>query len=97
MAQTGGDEVEADEVLLEIGTDKVEMEIPAPVSGVVAEIRVEAGTTVDVGTTVAVIDDGSGASEAAPVRPPSRKPRRRRHPNPRPRRRRPARRPVIAT
>ena len=62
-----GDEVQADEVLLEIGTDKVEMEIPAPVSGVVAEIRVEAGTTVDVGTTVAVIDDGSGASEAAPA------------------------------
>ena len=62
-----GDEVEADELLLEIGTDKVEMEIPAPVSGVVAEIRVEAGSTVDVGTTVAVIDDGSGASEAAPA------------------------------
>ena len=62
-----GDEVQADEVLLEIGTDKVEMEIPAPVSGVVAEIRVEAGTTVDVGTTLAVIDDGSGASEAAPA------------------------------
>ena len=60
-----GDEVKADELLLEIGTDKVEMEIPAPVSGVVAEIRVEAGSTVDVGTTVAVIDDGSGASEAA--------------------------------
>ncbi len=62
-----GDEVEADELLLEIGTDKVEMEIPAPVSGVVAEIRVEAGSTVDVGTTIAVIDDGSGASEAAPA------------------------------
>ncbi len=62
-----GDEVEADELLLEIGTDKVEMEIPAPVSGVVAEIRVEAGATVDVGTTVAVIDDGTGASEAAPA------------------------------
>ncbi len=62
-----GDEVEADELLLEIGTDKVEMEIPAPVSGVVAEIRVEAGATVDVGTTVAVIDDGSGASETAPA------------------------------
>jgi len=62
-----GDGVEADEVLLEIGTDKVEMEIPAPVSGVVAEIRVEAGTTVDVGTTLAVIDAGAGASEAAPA------------------------------
>ena len=62
-----GDEVKADELLLEIGTDKVEMEIPAPVSGVVAEIRVEAGATVDVGTTVAVIDDGSGASETAPA------------------------------
>ena len=62
-----GDEVEADELLLEIGTDKVEMEIPAPVSGVVAEIRVEAGSTVDVGTTVAVIDDGDRASEAAPA------------------------------
>ena len=67
-----GDEVEADELLLEIGTDKVEMEIPAPVSGVVAEIRVEAGSTVDVGTTVAVIDDGTGASETAP--PPAAEP-----------------------
>ena len=62
-----GDEVQADELLLEIGTDKVEMEIPAPASGVITEIRVEAGSTVDVGTTVAVIDDGSGTSEAAPA------------------------------
>ncbi len=57
-----GDQIKADELLFEIGTDKVEMEIPAPASGVLAEIRVPEGETVGVGTTVAVIDDGKGAS-----------------------------------
>ena len=53
-----GDTVENGELLFEIGTDKVEMEVPAPVSGVLAVINVEAGVTVEVGAVLAVIDDG---------------------------------------
>ena len=64
-----GDTVKADELLFEIGTDKVEMEIPAPIAGTIAEIRVTAGETVAVGTTLAVIDDGSGASVSVPATP----------------------------
>jgi len=59
-----GDEVTANEVLFEIGTDKVEMEVPAPTSGVLKEIRVDAGETVGVGTILAVIDDGSAPAAA---------------------------------
>ena len=60
-----GDAVTANEVLFEIGTDKVEMEVPAPASGVLKEIRVDAGETVGVGTILAVIDDGSAPAAAA--------------------------------
>ena len=48
-----GDPVAADETLCEVSTDKVDTECPAPASGVVAEILVEAGETVDVGTVIA--------------------------------------------
>ena len=58
-----GDTVENGELLFEIGTDKVEMEVPAPISGVLTVINVEAGSTVDVGAVLAVIDDGT--SDAA--------------------------------
>ncbi len=58
-----GDTVENGELLFEIGTDKVEMEVPAPVSGVISVINVEAGVTADVGAILAVIDDGK--SDAA--------------------------------
>ena len=57
-----GDTVEMDEALLEIGTDKVDTEVPSPAAGVLTEIRVEAGDTVDVGTIIAVIE--TEASEA---------------------------------
>lgn len=68
-----GDAVKRDEVLFVVGTDKVEMEIPAPADGTLAEILVEAGRTVDVGTRLAVIDDGKGAapSVAGPTRAPT--------------------------
>lgn len=59
-----GDTVAADELLFEIGTDKVEMEIPASDAGVLTEIRVAEGETVSVGTVLAIIDDGKGASAA---------------------------------
>jgi 2-oxoglutarate dehydrogenase E2 component (dihydrolipoamide succinyltransferase) len=62
-----GDKVKRDEILFVVGTDKVEMEIPAPADGTLVEILVADGATVDVGTTLAVFDDGKG-SGAAPTK-----------------------------
>ena len=59
-----GDTVQRDEPLFEISTDKVDAEIPAPVTGVLSEIKVAAGTTVQVNTVVATIG-GAGTSAAA--------------------------------
>jgi pyruvate/2-oxoglutarate dehydrogenase complex dihydrolipoamide acyltransferase (E2) component len=59
-----GDWVEADETIVEISTDKVETEVPAPATGRVAEILVETGTTVDVGALLARIDTGAKPGEA---------------------------------
>ncbi|MGJ5944418.1 2-oxoglutarate dehydrogenase, E2 component, dihydrolipoamide succinyltransferase [Streptomyces caviscabies] len=66
-----GERVEADEPLLEVSTDKVDTEIPAPASGVLASIKVAEDETVEVGAELAVIDDGSGApaEAAAPAAP----------------------------
>jgi 2-oxoglutarate dehydrogenase E2 component (dihydrolipoamide succinyltransferase) len=61
-----GDKVQRDEPLFEISTDKVDAEIPAPASGVLQEIKVSEGNTVQVNTVVGVIGDGSGASAPAP-------------------------------
>ncbi|MFF5788149.1 2-oxoglutarate dehydrogenase, E2 component, dihydrolipoamide succinyltransferase [Streptomyces sp. NPDC012693] len=61
-----GERVEADEPLLEVSTDKVDTEIPAPASGILASIKVAEDETVEVGAELAIIDDGSGApAEAA--------------------------------
>ncbi|TVP49481.1 MAG: 2-oxo acid dehydrogenase subunit E2 [Gemmatimonadales bacterium] len=57
-----GDTVERDEPILEISTDKVDAEIPAPQSGTLVEIAVEEGATVEVGTIVAWIDTEGGAA-----------------------------------
>ena len=65
-----GDTVQADEGLLEISTDKVDTEIPSPVSGVIEEILVQEDETVEVGAVLAKIGDGSGAggsSDEAPA------------------------------
>jgi pyruvate dehydrogenase E2 component (dihydrolipoamide acetyltransferase) len=70
-----GEAVEADEPLFEVSTDKVDSEVPAPSAGVVSEILVPEGETVEVGTRLAVLaDSGSGAApapaaEAAPAPP----------------------------
>jgi pyruvate/2-oxoglutarate dehydrogenase complex dihydrolipoamide acyltransferase (E2) component len=61
-----GDAVEADEPLLEISTDKAETEVPAPVTGRLAEVTVEAGETVEVGTVLARIEPGGGAGAGRP-------------------------------
>ncbi|MFJ6247691.1 MULTISPECIES: 2-oxoglutarate dehydrogenase, E2 component, dihydrolipoamide succinyltransferase [unclassified Streptomyces] len=60
-----GERVEADEPLLEVSTDKVDTEIPAPASGILASIKVAEDETVEVGAELAIIDDGSGDSAAA--------------------------------
>src|SRR5580693_2249581 len=79
-----GDKVQRDEPLFEISTDKVDAEIPAPASGVLQDIKVAEGATVQVNTVVGTISaDGEGAAakpvaaapappakkESAPVRP----------------------------
>ena len=63
-----GERVEADEPLLEVSTDKVDTEIPAPASGTLSAIRVGEDETVEVGVELAVIDEaGSGAAAEAPA------------------------------
>ncbi|MYS16839.1 biotin/lipoyl-containing protein, partial [Streptomyces sp. SID4982] len=62
-----GERVEADEPLLEVSTDKVDTEIPSPVAGVLASIKVAEDETVEVGAELALIDDGSGAPAEAPA------------------------------
>jgi 2-oxoglutarate dehydrogenase E2 component (dihydrolipoamide succinyltransferase) len=64
-----GDTVQQDEPLFEISTDKVDAEIPSPVAGVLSEIKVQAGTTVQINTVVAVIGGAAGARAAAPAPP----------------------------
>lgn len=56
-----GDTIQEDEGLLEISTDKVDTEIPSPVSGVIEEILVQEDETVEVGAVLAKIGDGDGA------------------------------------
>ncbi|MFE1663383.1 2-oxoglutarate dehydrogenase, E2 component, dihydrolipoamide succinyltransferase [Microbacterium sp. P02] len=62
-----GDTIQEDEGLLEISTDKVDTEIPSPVSGVLEEILVQEDETVEVGAVLAKIGDGSEAGNAAPA------------------------------
>jgi 2-oxoglutarate dehydrogenase E2 component (dihydrolipoamide succinyltransferase) len=61
-----GDRVERDEPLFEISTDKVDAEIPSPAAGTLTEIRFKEGDTVEINTTVAVLD-GAAAGAAAPA------------------------------
>jgi pyruvate dehydrogenase E2 component (dihydrolipoamide acetyltransferase) len=60
-----GDAVERDEPILEISTDKVDAEIPAPTAGTLVDIQVQEGETVEVGTVVAFIDTEGGAAAPA--------------------------------
>jgi len=63
-----GERVEADEPLLEVSTDKVDTEIPAPASGVLSSIKVAEDETVEVGVELAVIDEsGSAGGSTAPA------------------------------
>src|ERR1051326_3989862 len=64
-----GDKVQRDEPLFEISTDKVDAEIPAPAAGVLKEIKVKEGTTVQVNSVVAVIGGAGASAQAAPAKP----------------------------
>jgi len=64
-----GEQIEADETLLEISTDKVDTEVPSPAAGVVSEILVQEGETVAVGTVLARIGGEAGAAAPAPPEP----------------------------
>src|SRR6478672_8686599 len=67
-----GEQIEADEPLLEISTDKVDTEVPSPASGTVTQILVQEGETVEVGTKLAQIGGapaGNGQAQAAPQEP----------------------------
>jgi 2-oxoglutarate dehydrogenase E2 component (dihydrolipoamide succinyltransferase) len=72
-----GDSVALDEPLFEVSTDKVDTEVPSPISGVLTEIRVAEGDTVPVGTVIAVVGDAGAApspaasAPAAPAPPPA--------------------------
>src|SRR5689334_9263887 len=62
-----GDRIEAEQTICEISTDKIDTEVPAPISGTVAELVVGVDQTVEVGTVLARIatGDGAPASESA--------------------------------
>ena len=66
-----GDAVTADEPLVELETDKVTVEVPAPASGVLAEISVKPGETVAVGARLGAISEGDGKAKPAKVKPAS--------------------------
>ena len=65
-----GDAIEADQTICDISTDKIDTEVPAPVSGVVAEILVDVDQTVDVGTVMARIAVEGAAEPQAPAAEP---------------------------
>jgi len=66
-----GDRIEADQTIAEISTDKIDTEVPAPASGVVAEILVPVEATVSVGTVMARIAVGGGAGDGGSSAPPA--------------------------
>lgn len=63
-----GDSIELDEPLFEISTDKVDTEVPSPVAGVLAEIKVQEGDTVEVGTELALVDESGDGAAAPPAK-----------------------------
>ena len=69
-----GDQVEADEPLLEVSTDKVDTEIPSPTAGTLLEIRVQEDETVEIGAVLAVIGEAGGGAQAPPQAQPEAQP-----------------------
>ena len=64
-----GDNVVADEAVVELETDKVNLEVPAPASGVISEINSKDGDTVEVGTVLGMISEGSSLKEEKEAEP----------------------------
>ncbi|TNE60016.1 MAG: 2-oxoglutarate dehydrogenase complex dihydrolipoyllysine-residue succinyltransferase [Alphaproteobacteria bacterium] len=64
-----GEAVAADEVLVELETDKVSIEVPAPQAGVLSAITVQEGETVEVGALLGEVGEGNGAAPAVPAAP----------------------------
>ncbi|MFT3978724.1 MAG: dihydrolipoamide succinyltransferase, partial [Sphingomonas bacterium] len=62
-----GDKVAADEPIASLETDKVSVEVPSPVAGVMGQHAVQVGDTVEVGAMIATIEAGDGAAAAAPA------------------------------
>lgn len=69
-----GDAVAADEMLVELETDKVTMEVPAPAAGRLAEIRVAEDENVEVGAVLGLIEEGAAGEAAAPTSAPAAEP-----------------------
>src|SRR3954465_3492477 len=70
-----GDTVKVNEIVVEIETAKSLVELPSPFAGVVTELRGPGGTTVDVGTPIITVDDGSGGGGTPAAAPPAAAPR----------------------
>src|SRR5213079_647323 len=66
-----GDQVKKYEGLVEVITDKVNAEVPAPLAGILKEIKVKEGATVTVGTEIAVIEESAAATPSAPKSQPA--------------------------
>ena len=64
-----GEQVEVDEPLVEVSTDKVDTEVPSPVAGTLLEIRIQEDEEAEVGQVLAIIGDSSAAAPAAPAAP----------------------------
>src|SRR5688500_6180330 len=62
-----GDKIDEDEVLFEVSTDKVDSEVPSPISGYIAEILVPEGDTVPISAKLAVISSEAGGAASAPA------------------------------
>jgi 2-oxoglutarate dehydrogenase E2 component (dihydrolipoamide succinyltransferase) len=69
-----GDAVKVDEPLVELETDKVTIEVPAPVGGVLADIKVEQGATVGIGSVLGSIAEGAGTAAQAAAPAPAKAP-----------------------
>src|ERR1700740_2721001 len=63
----GGDAIKLDDTIVEISTDKVDVELPSPAGGTVTEILVQEGDTVTVGQVIARIAPGDGATPTVPA------------------------------
>ncbi len=65
--KTPGDSVEADEPIVELETDKVNLEVPSPISGVLTEINSQDGSVVEVGALLGSVSESDGVVKSVPI------------------------------